>query len=81
MWHHTTLRQVNPTTGNLTKLGHGAQNELNAQGLACIDHKRAIYYVLDFNDTSRVPAPSSAELWFLHMCGVGTIAHAPFVFD
>lgn len=49
------LVKVNTVTGNLSSVGHGAQNELNAQGLAAIDQHRGIYYVLDFNDTSRAP--------------------------
>mmetsp|Transcript_4319 Transcript_4319/g.10990 ORF Transcript_4319/g.10990 Transcript_4319/m.10990 type:complete len:443 (+) Transcript_4319:78-1406(+) len=49
------LVKVNVATGNQTNVGHGARNELSAQGLACIDQPRGIYYVLDFNDTSRAP--------------------------
>eukprot|EP00041_Stephanoeca_diplocostata_P025163 m.652141 g.652141 ORF g.652141 m.652141 type:complete len:433 (-) comp22688_c0_seq4:2877-4175(-) len=50
-----SLISVDTTTGKKTPIGKPFSNELAAQQLSAIDANKDVYYILDFNDTSRKP--------------------------
>lgn len=50
-----SLIEIDTATGKKTPVGKPFSNELAAQQLSAIDANKDVYYILDFNDTSRKP--------------------------